>query len=681
MLKRLLTAATLVAAAVAPLTPLAGATPAAAVTCTVTVRLSPGVNNAAVRCLEQRLVELNLRTGTADTVYDTTSVNAVKAFQRTRGLYPDGIVTSITGRQLGLRGALPAAGAAKVTVLGDSTSAAMRWYDEARNETAIYDIMGTGYDLQWSVESCRRLSAASCVGRTDPGTGGKWVPISVLPEMRGNLKGRLGDAVVIMAGYDDYPSITPSIDAIMNEAESQGVARVFWLTYRTTSGYKYGSYYLQHNAALQAARVRHPNLVVLDWNTYTHRQSAATQDAWFEADNIHMTRSGGVALAKYVKAAVDSSAVRSCTAALATRGSVAAPPAPAATPDSTPSSFHPLTTQRVFDSRPTKVGTGREVSIDLTVFGVPADATSAAVNVTAIDPCRRGQLTVYSCTSRVDIPSVSFEGGRTSAGMAIVPLTAGRFCVYASAPTDVVVELDGWFGAGGDVLHPVSPTRLVDTRGGSAHVTVPGPLAPNAQVTLPIFGTGPVPPSGATAVWLNVTAAAPGNGSGVFVYPGACGTAPSGSTASASTGRSASTAALVRVGADGNVCLKAGGGGAAHAMIDLWGWFDGNATNGLLFRALPVTWLAATTLTANTDKALDSPGVPLLVLSTASGTGTAAFHTCGVSFARPLLQEVAGERVSNVGAIAANAGGKVCVISTAAAGAVVARVGDFVAVT
>ncbi len=250
MLKRTLTAALLLAGTITPLLTLADAPTASAVTCTVTVRLSPGANNAAVRCLEQRLIELKLRSGAADTVYDSTSANAVKTFQRSRGLYPDGIVTSVTGRQLGLRGALPAAGSPKVTVLGDSTSAAMRWYDEARNETAIYDIMGASYDLQWSVESCRRLAARSCVGRTDPGTGGKWIPISVLPEMRGNLKGRLGNAVVIMAGYDDYPSITPAIDAIVAEAEAQGVARVFWLTYRTTSNYGYGGYYAQHNAAL-----------------------------------------------------------------------------------------------------------------------------------------------------------------------------------------------------------------------------------------------------------------------------------------------------------------------------------------------------------------------------------------------------------------------------------------------
>jgi hypothetical protein len=334
----------------------------------------------------------------------------------------------------------------------------------------------------------------------------------------------------------------------------------------------------------------------------------------------------------------------------------------------------------VFDSRPTKLGAGREVSIDLTAYGVPANAVSAAVNLSAIDPCRRGQITAYSCTGRVDVPTVSFEGGRTTGGMAIVPLTAGRLCVYASAPTDVVVELDGWFGAGGELLHRVSPSRLVDTRGGSARITVPGPVPANGQVTISLAGTAPVP-VGATAAWLNVTAVSAGSSSGVFVYPGACGTAPSGATASVFVGRSASTAVLVRIGDDGKVCVRAGGGGAVHAVIDLWGWFDADPANALAYRALPVTWLTMTSLTANTDKVLTSSGVPVLLVSTAGGTGTASLRTCGVAFTRPLLQEVVGERISNVGVIAANASNQVCLVSSTATGAVVARSGEFVAVT
>jgi peptidoglycan hydrolase-like protein with peptidoglycan-binding domain len=669
MTKKLLTVALAVAVAASPLMPLVGSSPAAAVGCTVTVRLTPGVNNPAVRCLEQRLLELRYRSGAADTAYDQSSVNAVKLFQRQRGLYPDGIVTSITGRQLGLRGALPAPGTTKVTVLGDSTSAAMRWYDEARNETAIYDIMGTAYDLQWSIESCRRLAAASCVGRTDPGTGGKWTPISVLPEMRGALKGRLGDAVVVMAGYDDYPSIAGAIDAIVAEAESQGVSRVFWLTYRTTGAYRYGTYYAQHNAALAAARVRHPNLVLLDWNGYTHRQTAATQDVWFEADNIHMTRSGGVALARFVKSSVDASSVRSCTAARATNGSAAAAPGRPPTPDPAVTGLFPTNTTRVFDSRPTKLGKGREVSIDLTPNGVPVGAPSAALSVTAIDPCNAGYLTVHACGARPNVVTLAFEGGRTSTGAVIAPLSAGRVCVYSSVATDVVVELNGWFAVGGDVLHRTGPTRLLSAIGGTS-------LAPNSQTTIDLAGKVP---AGTTALWVNVGVVSAGTNVGLFLYPGACRAAPVGATVTAFAGRGAWSTTIVPV-VDGKVCLRASSSGRMHAIVDMWGWFDADTAGGLGHRALPPSTLYGNTVAANTAASIVAANVPVLNVTTVSGTGGLSLQTCGGPTTRPLLQEVRGEFVSNLGLVAASAKGQVCVVSVTAAKVIVVRTGEFVSV-
>ena len=178
MTNRLLAALSLVAASAVPLLPAVAAPSAAAVGCTVTVRLSPGAISDQVACLEQRLLELGYGIGPADTYYDPLTAVAVRDFQQHRGLYPDGIVTSVTGRQMGLRGALPTGpDVARVTVIGDSTSAAMRWYDEANNSTSTYDILGSDYDLLWSVESCRRLVQPSCVGRTDPGTGLKWKPV------------------------------------------------------------------------------------------------------------------------------------------------------------------------------------------------------------------------------------------------------------------------------------------------------------------------------------------------------------------------------------------------------------------------------------------------------------------------------------------------------------------------
>jgi hypothetical protein len=220
MLRRITAAALAVVALALPVS--TGSVPmaAAAPPCTVLFTLVPNSRSTLVRCLERRLVALGYQIGTPDTVYDPVSVAAVKSFQLSRGLYDDGKVTSIAARQLGLRGTPAPADAPKVTIIGDSTSAAMRWYDEIRNSTDIYDIMGSSYDLKWSIESCRRLVAPSCVGRFDPGQGIRWRPVSVLPLIQNSLRGRVGDALVIMSGYDDSPRLNDEIDQIVQRLRS-----------------------------------------------------------------------------------------------------------------------------------------------------------------------------------------------------------------------------------------------------------------------------------------------------------------------------------------------------------------------------------------------------------------------------------------------------------------------------
>ena len=684
MISRLLAAATVLAATAVPMLPSATAPTAAAVSCTVTTRLEPGVSNAAVLCLEQRLQELGYPSIVVDTRYDSVSVGAVRDFQRKRGLYPDGIVTSITGRQLGLRGALPAAGSPKVTVLGDSTSAAMRWYDEARNETTIYDVMGTTYDLQWSVESCRRLMATSCVGRTDPGTGLRWTPVSVLPEMRTNLKGRLGQAVVIMAGYDDYPSISDDIDAIMAEAEGQGVSRVFWLTYRTSTSYGYGAYYANHNAALQAARIKHPNLVVLDWNGYTRSQPVTTQRAWFEADDIHMTRAGGLALAQYLKTNIDASEISECTAVNTGAGTAAPAAGTPAAPPATQEGFVGVNPVRVFDSISLgqgKVGAQQMVTIDLSSYVTDASASSAVLSITAINPCNAGHLTVWNCGTRPNTSNVNYESGRTTGGVAVSLMTDRRVCVYTHAAVDIRAELTGWFAPGGNLFHPLGPVRWLDTRPlTEAVVPTKGALA-GSQLEVQIAGLGGVPAT-ASAAWLNVTADAGGNPTGLHVYPGPCTTPPpAGSTVSVLGGRDAASSALVKLGPTGSICVRAGAA-STHAIIDVSGWFhDESIEGGLAYRptaptrVLPVSPVAAGAPIAVT---LGEVSVVNVVAVSPTAFGHLIVRPCGVTDNSSLLNYAPRENTANLGVVAPGTSSQMCVTPATATNVLVDLTGRFV---
>ena len=264
-------------------------------------------------------------------------------------------------------------GAPRVTLIGDSTMAAMRWslYDDDDPDTIadndVREIIGNSYDLLFSAESCRRLVATSCRGREG------YVPVSTLPLMRGELRGQMGTALVIMVGYDDL-AIDSEIDAILAEATAQGVQHVFWLTYHTSTEYRLpdgssaADLYERHNASLRAAAARHPTLQLLHWNGY-----ATAHPEWFADDRIHLNSVGAVALARFIKDALDAIDLGDpCSAAHARTGVASTPIGAPSAPATAPAGYTARTPVRVLDTRdPTlggadgKLGGGRTVAIDV----------------------------------------------------------------------------------------------------------------------------------------------------------------------------------------------------------------------------------------------------------------------------------------------------------------------------
>lgn len=118
--------------------------------------------------------------------------------------------------------------------------------------------------------------------------------------------------------------------------------------------------------------------------------------------------------------------------------------------------------------------------------------------------------------------------------MAMVGLSpAGTLNVYNSAgSTSLVVDVDGYFvpassplGSSGDGYHPVTPTRICDTRPanpsglfGLEAQCNSGSLAAGVARPVQISGVGPVP-SGATAAVLNLTVIDPSGPGYAEIYP------------------------------------------------------------------------------------------------------------------------------------------------------------------
>jgi hypothetical protein len=575
--------------------------------------------------------------------------------------------------------ASPPTDAPPVSLIGDSTMAGMAWNSTTGDDPR--DIVGNAYRLTFDAESCRRLVAASCRGRF--GT----TPLSVLPLMRTTLAGRLGEAMVVMAGYDDA-SITNAVDLVMAEAESQGVTRVFWLTYRTNTAYLlpgglpardlYGS----HNNELASAAQRHPSLRILDWDGFT-----TNQPSWFAADGIHLSLAGANGLATFIKNALDAEPkigrCRAVNALTGTVGSAGTPPAPS----TNGSGFVPLVPKRVLDTRdPTLGGTagmlgaGRTVSIDVSTI-VPADTNGVVFSVTATGGCVAGYLTVFACGAQPPTSNLNYEVGRTTAGLAITPLTGGKACIFASSSTDVVVDVMGAFTPAGNRFHPMPPTRWIDTRGGGGQLaSIAGSRVAPMQTQLAMRGQGGIPAT-ATAVWLNLTVADPSASTVLTAYPGPCGTPPLSSNVNARPQHSTASSVLVGIGTDGSICVLTFSG-SSDIVVDVAGWF-GPGNGGLAYRPRSPVRLLDTRLNGGLPTKAESPvhvdAVSVLNVTSvdSAALGFVTARPCGSTLVSSLINTTSAEDTANIIAVGGDASGNVCVQASIKSHLVVDQVATF----
>lgn len=572
----------------------------------------------------------------------------------------------------------PPPDAPPVSLIGDSTMAGMAWTSTTGDDPR--DIVGKAYRLTFDAESCRRIVVDSCRGRF--GTS----PISVLPLMKTTLNGRLGEAMVIMAGYDDS-SIANAVDLVMAEAAAQRVTRVLWLTYRTNTAYVLPgglparNLYESHNSELASAAQRHSSLRVLDWDAFTVNQSS-----WFASDGIHLSVAGAIGLGNFIKNALDAQPIGRCRASNALTGAVDGGTT-TTSPASQPTGFVPLVPRRVLDTRDPllggtagMLGAGRTVSIDVSQI-VPDDSAAAVLSVTATASCVAGYLTVFACGARPPTSNINYEVGRTTAGVAIAPVVNGRVCIFGSNPTDVVVDVMGAFTPNGDRFHPMSPTRWIDTRGGTVQLgQITGARAAPSQTQLSMRGQGGIP-ADATAVWLNLTVADPTTATVLTAYPGPCGTPPLSSNVNARPLRSTASSVLVGIGSDGSICVLTYVG-SSHIVVDVAGWF-GPGGGGLSYRPTNPVRLLDTRLNGGQPTAADIPvhvnevSVLNAVAVDSTALGYVIVRPCGSPLVTSLINTTPAEDTANLIAVGGGTAGNVCVQSNVRSHLVVDQVATF----
>ena len=201
-------------------------------------------------------------------------------------------------------------------------------------------------------------------------------------------------------------------------------------------------------------------------------------------------------------------------------------------PTGTCGPYVPITPTRVLDTRNGTggvfgpVGPQQTVSIGIAgTAGVPLTGASAVVlNVTVSEPTGASYVTVFPEGGTPPFASnLNFVAGETVANLVEVQLgPSGGVSFYNSAgDVQLVADLEGYVattanGSAG-LFTPVTPFRVLDTRGGIGGTT--GPVTPGQTVRVAVTGLGGIPSSGVGAVVFNLTATQPSAAGYVTAYP------------------------------------------------------------------------------------------------------------------------------------------------------------------
>jgi sugar lactone lactonase YvrE len=228
-----------------------------------------------------------------------------------------------------------------------------------------------------------------------------------------------------------------------------------------------------------------------------------------------------------------------------------------------------------------------------TLCSIPASAAAYSLNVTAVPSTGYlGWITVWATGQAEPVVStLNAWSGLITANAAIVPAgTGGAISIYASDPTDVFVDINGYFAppqSSGLDLYTLTPCRVADTRLFAGFPAPFGPpsLAGNSTRAFPVLSSMCNVSSTATAYALNVTAVPDTNYLGWLTVWRTEDPQPVASTLNAWTGLITANAAIVPVGTGGSISFYASD--ATDLFFDINGYFAPPRASGLKF--YPVT--------------------------------------------------------------------------------------------
>lgn len=248
----------------------------------------------------------------------------------------------------------------------------------------------------------------------------------------------------------------------------------------------------------------------------------------------------------------------------------------------------PITPVRIFDTRPGTpvdgpkgfVRAGRSIDVQIAgADGLPRSGVAAVVmNLTATEAAGAGYVTVWPTGQpRPFASNLNLDGpGDTTPNLVLVPIGAGgKVSFYTRSGAHLLADVTGYFSdvsttpSTRGLFVPLTPTRVFDTRPDVAGAGPKGSIPSGGTITTKVAGTSGIP-ADASAVVLNVTATQAGAAGFVTTWPTGH-PLPNASTLNVTTGDTRPNAAIIRIGAGGQ--LDHYSRSSLHLLADTTGYF------------------------------------------------------------------------------------------------------------
>jgi subtilisin family serine protease/sugar lactone lactonase YvrE len=247
--------------------------------------------------------------------------------------------------------------------------------------------------------------------------------------------------------------------------------------------------------------------------------------------------------------------------------------------------FLPVPPCRIADTRvggaTMAAGSSRSFPIPQSGCNIPATAQAYSLNVTAVPEGPLSYLTLWPTgQNQPFVSTLNSLNGNVVANAALVPAGFdGAVSVYVTNPTDVILDINGYFDSGsGAAFYPALPCRVADTRNPAGPFGGPS-LGAGQSRDFPVPSSPCNLPSTASAYSMNMTVVPNG-------FLGYLTTWPTGqpqplvSTLNSWTGKIVANAAIVPAGNGGAISVFAAD--ATAVVVDANGYFAPPGASGAL---------------------------------------------------------------------------------------------------